>query len=239
MSKFTLIELLVLIAIIGILSSLLLPSLTNAKATSQASLCVNNLKQSGMAIFMYAEDNENALMTNMLNATLSSKRYITNAGSAVQIFNGGSIGYAELYLTNSDSVYNCPASTHEDGYGTENSHWTHHQGVYNNIISPFNSTRTFTENTITGNPDLDAVLGWDLFSRKPILHDPIYDVSPSTGSWNGSAWYTTNSKIHENNGNKVPILMDNNSIVFGDLTPYGNRIHWWLETVIPFINSLC
>lgn len=44
-SAFTLIELLVVIAIIGILAALLLPVLSQSKARSRRTTCLNNLKQ--------------------------------------------------------------------------------------------------------------------------------------------------------------------------------------------------
>lgn len=59
--KFTLIEVLVVVAIIGIIASMLLPALGNARKTSQRVLCINNLKQNSSMLFMYTDDNDQYL----------------------------------------------------------------------------------------------------------------------------------------------------------------------------------
>jgi len=56
--KFTLIELLVVVAVIGILASLLLPSLGRARDSAFSASCKSRLKSLSLAMLMYADDNE-------------------------------------------------------------------------------------------------------------------------------------------------------------------------------------
>ena len=54
---FTLIELMVVIAIMGILLSILLPSLSRVREKAKRSVCLNNLKQCGVVSILYADSN--------------------------------------------------------------------------------------------------------------------------------------------------------------------------------------
>ena len=54
--RFTLVELLVVIAIIGILTSMLLPSLSEAREKARISVCLSNIKQASVIYMMYSDE---------------------------------------------------------------------------------------------------------------------------------------------------------------------------------------
>ena len=56
--QFTLIELLVVVAVIAILAAMLLPVLSKTRRQAKMTLCMNNLRELGLGLTMYASDSD-------------------------------------------------------------------------------------------------------------------------------------------------------------------------------------
>jgi prepilin-type N-terminal cleavage/methylation domain-containing protein len=72
-ARFTLLELLIVIAIIGILLTILLPSLINAKSHAKFAVCKSNQKQIGVAFVAYASSNNQYLPNGTLNGGMAKQ----------------------------------------------------------------------------------------------------------------------------------------------------------------------
>ena len=107
MKKFTLIELLVVVAIIGILASILLPSLSKARERGKRAVCKSNIKQIGLSMTMYSDDNDSLLPRSTDWATT-----IMDTGQGYR-----QMGYFFPYMEIVD-IYYCPSmpNTNIGGY---------------------------------------------------------------------------------------------------------------------------
>ena len=78
---FTLIELLVVIAIIAILAAILFPVFAQAREKARAIACLSNMKQIGLAVQMYTQDNDERVFFRSRTAANSPLRKHSDGGS--------------------------------------------------------------------------------------------------------------------------------------------------------------
>lgn len=140
MKKFTLIELLVVVAVIGILISILLPSLSKARHLGIQTVCISNLSQLSKLAHHYGDDNDGSLMpvsynNDPYNSTSPHNNYYLHVNTNKPSLNHGYL-YSKGYLEVSQMLY-CPAFTGMNAWSWD---------FYNDSLSPFPSAGDF-ENT--------------------------------------------------------------------------------------------
>ena len=119
---FTLIELLVVIAIIAILAAILFPVFAQAKQQAKKTVCLSNFKELGLAVVMYANDNDDDYSPSQVGIppstsvnnvaftydwTFVTAPYIKNGTGATLVSSGHSVeGY-------SGGIFACPSALNQ------------------------------------------------------------------------------------------------------------------------------
>lgn len=105
-SAFSLIELLVVIAIIAILAAMLLPALGRAKTRAHNTVCLNNLRQLGIAVRTYSDENNNRMPSAEILPTqpIDPAKPLSRICDVLAPYLGKTAGTNE----NTTTVFKCP-----------------------------------------------------------------------------------------------------------------------------------
>ena len=156
MKKFTLIELLVVIAILGILMTLLIPSLVKSREKATRAVCLSNHRQYYLGIQLFANENNYKMPPRM------------NNGHLAQILGNNAINQLSPYILNW-TVTDCPNFPIENysyGQGKSSSETTSILLLGGLKVADNLTTYTSWESPLTFRDDSDLVMLAD-FNQVP------------------------------------------------------------------------
>ena len=118
--RFTLLELLVVVAIIGILASLLLPSLGKARKKASQVVCKSQLRQINTAMVMYSDDNEQFIpYVRVDDPSPRSKPWTWSLATYLDLDRQETGAMRTVDIDLDSHIFKCPNNESITNYGTD------------------------------------------------------------------------------------------------------------------------
>jgi len=212
---FTLIELLVVIAIIGVLVGLLLPAVQQAREAARRMTCVNNLKQTGLAMHSYYDSNR------QLPSGYISPGTSAADPSASETAKGYAWGFVLLPYMEQSSLFDSIDQTRE-AVGTSNEAKAAEANLGGYRCPTDTAPMSFSVNNGSGTVDLPtsnyvAVLGWN-------------NVTTEAGQGNGVFFRNSDIQFRDiRDGLSTTICVGERKHIhdFFDQGPYAANSTWY------------
>ncbi len=212
---FTLIELLVVIAIIGVLVGLLLPAVQQAREAARRMTCVNNLKQTGLAMHSYYDSNR------QLPSGYISPGTSAADPSASETAKGYAWGFVLLPYMEQSSLFDSIDQTRE-AVGTSNEAKAAEANLGGYRCPTDTAPVSFSVNNGSGTVDLPtsnyvAVLGWN-------------NVTTEAGQGNGVFFRNSDIQFRDiRDGLSTTICVGERKHIhdFFDQGPYAANSTWY------------
>ena len=217
---FALVELLVVIAIIGLLISLLLPTIRRARESAQVTACASNLRQMGLALQSYLNDNQLMTFWRAENINTDGMEWYGYGGRPSGNANHEQADYFNTvarplnrYVNNSLNVFRCPCDTAAP--------WTHDTSI---TLWPADSQFDWVGNSYNFNAN-----GYPL--RPPPRHDGGLDgvrFSAITGSSQTIVFYEAclywGADWHYSH--KANLAFADGHVGFGPMPSQSGQLKW-------------
>ncbi len=130
---FSLIDVMVSLVVVVVLISLLLPSLSGIRETSRRVVCASNVRQLGLGMLMYAEDNRDAVPYSVHVAVRDTDpkwrpdRMMTARDKHTNDWDGTGLLFSRNYIP-SPGVYYCPSHSGEHRFNSYSDVWSDAEG---------------------------------------------------------------------------------------------------------------
>lgn len=115
-SAFTLIELLTVIAIIGILAAIIIPTVGKVRNSARAAQCVSNLRQINNAIHLYAQDNRERLPGPLWGGQIPRYNPATTTGQLSKLLAGYLPSTERSSTERTNDMFMCPGWVAAGGF---------------------------------------------------------------------------------------------------------------------------